>query len=233
MTLGLLDAATVIRGDGTWTHGYEVDALSCGRIIQGTDLCTPITILDLSVTGTGYKVVPFGIEGHQNFRVVCAPEDADEALTEAMDAASDFVIAKNLWFGYIPDWPGVTEGMFLTSGSIATAATGTSTARTIADVLGAAFALHPDLEPILHLGLSAAADLQDNFLLSAADMPVVVSPAYPPLGVAVTGPIIVRLGSIETLTRIDESINREYIQGTRLAAFEFDPCLAVVSAAPE
>lgn len=228
MTYGLLNVATVLNGDGNWTAGYEVDAMSCGRVIQGTDICKPITDTPTEA-GLGYRIRPFGIEGHQKFSVRCDPEDAESEMSTALADASEYVVAKNFWSGDIADWDGADEGMFLADAGIQTVAAGADANASIAAALQKAYDMHPEIDPIVHMGLSVAFSLPAS---KADDLNIkwVVSPGYPPNGIAVTGPIIVRLGTIETLTSYEESVNRKYIQGTRIAAVEFDPCLAVVVA---
>jgi hypothetical protein len=223
---GLLEAATVLEGDGTWTAGYEVDALSCGRVLEPYDTCTPGTP-DVEDSGTGFKIDPWAIVGGQKFGVRCEPKNAREALAVAMADSSEYFTAKNFWNGDVPDWVGVGEGMYLEDSGIATVAAGADTKASIAAALGTAYAAHPDIIPIVHLGLGAALSITDLYSLDALGFKYVVSPGYPTDGIAVTGPIVVRLGSVEILKSHDEKINRSYVSGTRLVAVEFDPCLAV------
>lgn len=229
---GLLDAATVLYGDGQWTIGYEVDALACGRNVEGSGICDalPLSEDDLGDSGTGFKVEPFAVVGYQRFGAKCQPKDAEEALTQAIIDATEYVVAKNFWFGDIASWDGSTEKMFLTDAGIATQAVTGNLEADIAAVVKKGFDNHPELEPILHLGLSAALRINDFDNLERVGIEqVVVSPAYPVDAIAVTGPILVRVGSVETMTGLVAvpRSNRTYISGTRIVAFEFDPCLAV------
>ena len=230
MTYGLLTsgAATVLVGDGNWMGGYEVDGLSCGRVIQGTDICTPIDIPEPDESGTGFRVEPFGVEGHQKFSVMCSPDENLEAMDESMATASEYVVAKQFWDGAIEGWKGVDKGLFLEDADIVTVGAAANTGRSIALAIKTAYDNHPEILPVVHLGLGAAADYaSDFFVAEKSGIKFIVSPGYPIDGIAVTGPIVVRLSSIQTLKSYDETINREYVQGTRIAAVEFDPCLAV------
>lgn len=233
---GLLDAATVLYGDGHWTIGYEVDALACGRNVEGSGICDPLPLSedDVDDAGTGYKVEPFAVVGWQRFGTRCQPADAEFALTQAVVDATEYVIGHNLWFGDIPDWKGATEGMFLADSAITTQTVTGDVEADIAAVMKKAFDDHPELDPVLHLGLGSALAINsfDNLGRIGIDE-VVINPAYPVDAIAVTGPILLRIGTVETqtgLVAVPRS-NRTYISGTRIVAFEFDPCLAVVGAA--
>lgn len=230
---GLLDIATVLDGDGHWTIGYEVDALACGRNVEGSGICNalPLSEDDLGDSHTGYKVEPFAVVGYQRFGTRCTPDDAEIALTGAILDSTEYVLGRNFWYGDIPNWDGATEGMFLTDAAIATQSIGTGDINSaIAAVMKAAFDRHPELDPVLHLGLKSALEIPqfDNLEMIGIDN-VVVNPAYPADAIAVTGPILIRTGTVETqtgLVAVPRS-NRIYISGTRIVAFEFDPCLAV------
>lgn len=228
---GLLEVATTLYGDGQWTIGYEVDALACGRVVEGADLCDPVTpdSDDIGTSAGGYKINPFAVIGYQKFGTRCEPDDAEEALTRSIIDASEYVIGKNFWSGDVNNWDN-SSGMFLTDAAIATEAAGANINETIAKVLKKGFDNHPELDPVLHLGLGAALSVSDFDNLERVGIDkVVVNPGYPIGAVAVTGPILIRLGSVETLTSLNTQVrnNRTYISGSRIVAFEFDPCLAV------
>lgn len=235
MTYGLLTegAATVLVGDGNWTSGYEIDALACGRNIGATDLCKPVDPPEPDEEGSGYRVVPFGIEGHQKWSVICAPSDNESAMTEAITVASEFIVANTFWSGAIADWKGDEEGLFLEHPDIHTIAPEEKIGRSIASALKEAYTRHPEIQPTVHLGLGSAVDFaSDFFVAEESHVKFIVSPGYPMDAVAVTGPVVVRLGSVETLKSYDHRVNREYVQATRIAAVEFDPCLAVRVSSP-
>lgn len=227
MTYGLLKAATVLVGDGQWTNTYEVDALSCGRSIRGADICSPAEPPENGRAGTGFKVVPFAVVGEQELGVRCGPAEALSAMNDAMANASEYVVAKQFWDGDIDDWAGVDEGMFLEHADVETVTAGTSVGASIAAAVAKAYENHPEIQPIVHLGIGAAMGLADNFFTKESNLEFVVSPGYPASGIAVTGQVLVHLGSVETVEMVDQKINKRYLSGTRLAAVEFDPCLAV------
>ena len=224
---GLLEVATVLEGDGHWTIGYEIDALACGRVIEAYDICTPGTPA-VSDSAVGFKVDPFALVGAQKFGTRCEPSDAADALTRALADSTEKLVANNFWNGDVTDWVGNPGDMYLTSPSIFTVSAGSDTLASIAAALIAASDNHPEIDPILHLGVGAALSIPNWETFEALGIEYSISLGYPSDGIAVTGPVLVRLGSIETLERHDERNNRNFVSATRLAAVEFDPCLAVV-----
>jgi hypothetical protein len=76
--------------------------------------------------------------------------------------------------------------------------------------------------------------LQAGFALSGPikrlGLNVVISGAYPSLGMAITGPIDIRLGDIDPQKNQNGVYrdNKIWISASRFAAFAFDPCLALL-----
>jgi hypothetical protein len=231
MTLrALLDVATVIDGDGNWTkaNGYEFDDLACGRTHGTADVCNPptITVTD-QPAATGFKAAPFVHHAQQEFGVRCAHEDAEAALTQAMRDAAEYIIGRQFWSGDVEDWVGATEGVYLEHADVETVAAATNVPASIAAALTAAYAAHPELTPTVHLGLTASYALPPGFTSEHPRVTFVEGIGYPADGIAVTGPVTVHLGTIETISATSHNVNRLYISGTRLAAVEFGPCSAV------
>jgi len=229
---GLLDVATLLTGDGSWMHGYEVDALACGREFDIVDICTPGPPPDADDSLTGYKVVPFALVSQQRFGARCAPEDAWSSLVDATDSATENMVADVFYNGdnainSVNPWDGE---MWLESTDVNVVTAGTDTAETVGKVLIESSDNNPELtEPILHLGVQSAIHLGAGLAnLDIED--IVVSPAYPADAVAVTGPVLVRISDIQSLITHQESTNRRYYEATRLAVVEFDPCLATRAA---
>jgi len=231
---GLLDVATVYTGDGDWMHGYEVDALSCGREFDIVDICTPGDPPDADDSLTGYKIVPFALVSQQRFGSRCAPADAWASLMEATDSATETQVEDVFWNGdgainAVGTWDGE---IWVTSTDVTTETLTdtTITAQSVAEVLVASRTAHPDLtEPVLHLGVQRAMELGAGLQNLDIDE-IVVSAAYPIDAIAVTGPVVVRVSDIQSLITTQESINRRYYEATRLAVVEFDPCLATRAA---
>ena len=224
---GKTPGITVMHGDSSdWTAlGTSIDALACGRRYDMVDICLPDDLSGgLGEALTGYEGRPFAIVSQQIVSPRCTPAQAAEALYQAMEDAAEYQIGSALWSGVDDaDWTG---DVFLTSSEVAsTSTTGTSVKSHIAQVLKAAFDAHPELDPILHLGLGTAVESGTDSL-QAMGYPYVVNPAYPINGIAVTDQITIRLGDIQRLNNVDIAINRRYIEATRLGLVEFDPCLA-------
>jgi hypothetical protein len=223
---GKVPGITVLRGDSqNWTAlGTTIDALACGRRYDTVDICLPDDLSSgVDEALTGYEGRPFAIVGQQVVSPRCTPTEAAQALYDAMDVAAEYQIGNALWAGVDDaDWTG---DVFLASSEVATTATtGTSVKSHVAQVLKAAFDAHPELDPILHLGLGTAAEV--GLDVQIYGYPYVVNPAYPITGIAVTDKITIRLGDVQQLNAVDIAINRRYIEATRLGLVEFDPCLA-------
>jgi hypothetical protein len=223
---GKTPGITLLYGDSSdWTAlGTSIDALACGRRYDMVDICLPDDLSGgLGEALTGYEGRPFAIVAQQIVSPRCTPEQAADALYQAMDVAAEYQIGNALWGGVDDaDWVG---DVFLTSSEVATTATtGTSVKSHVAQVLKAAFDAHPELDPILHLGLGTAAEV--GLDVQVFGYPYVVNPAYPINGIAITDKITIRLGDVQRLNNVDIAINRRYIEATRLGLVEFDPCLA-------
>ncbi len=226
----LLEIATLSDGGGDWTkaNGYGFDDLSCGRTHGACDICAtpPIQVTNVPAA-TGWKAVPFVHHAEQEFSTRCEPADAESALTQSMLDATEYIVTRQLWFGDADDWTGSVEDVYLTSPSVSTAVAGANTPASIAAALAAAYAQTPDLKPVVHLGLAASWSLPPGFAAEHPTVQFVEGIGYPATGIAVTGPVTVHLGTVETISMTSTDINRRYISGTRLLAVEFGPCSAV------
>lgn len=225
----LLDVATVIEDDASFTKGtgYEFDDLGQGREFGVADICSPPDLQPTDTpAGTGFKSVPFAQWATQEFGVRCAPEDADVALTLAMQNSAEHFLTHQLWYGDVEDWSGFDENVYLTSPEVVTIAAAANVPASIAAALSAAYAEHPDLRPVVHLGLAASFALPVGWA-DEHGLTVVQGSGYPPGGIAVTGSLIVHLGAVETLPAVNTSVNRKYVSSTRLMSIEFAPSSAV------
>jgi hypothetical protein len=115
--------------------------------------------------------------------------------------------------------------MYLTHTDVATVAAGSDAYHSLGTMLETAYANNPNIKPVIHLGWTSAMSLQLG--LASLDLPFVVAHGYPATAMAVTGPVVIRLGSIQSITGFDAHINRQYFEATRIAAIEFDPSQAV------
>lgn len=244
--MGLLDIATVETGDGQWTAGYEVESWGCGVGEYITDLCTPDPI---HVAGAEYresdggtpgsvKIVPFSFVAGiaRNTRYF---SDTDVPRLAEFIAASETPVAYVFSRGFA-GYEGETLATAASNDkpSVTTVAAGASTQETIISLLEAwsnrsTFGYD---SAVLHLGVSAAFSLSSQPFVSEAwsvlnemEIDVAISPGYPTDFVALTGPIVIRLSSIQVLKATDALHNKIFFEATRLAAIEYDPCLAFVS----
>lgn len=225
-------AITIVRGDSSaWTAlGEPFDGLACGRSYEVYgDFCEPAPEGDGEEALTGFEAKPFGYLVRQVFGTRCEPEEAEKVLEEATQDQAEYHIGRALWFG-IEDanWSG---DIYLTSSQVARSAVDVNAnpRQALAQLLQDAWEANPDLDPLIHLGMQLVMELGVD-KLNALDVPYVVSPGYPLNGLAVTGPIEIRLGDLHVLRLVNQGVNRLLIEGTRMANFQFDPCLARLGA---
>jgi hypothetical protein len=224
---GLLSVAKVDTGDGDWTAGYTSESLGCAVSVWLADPCTPVPTLisgEDDIDPSAYLVGSFGIIAKMSRTNRCAEGTELEYIRSAVEEATELAAGKAFWEGF------ESAEMFLLSPDVETVAAGANVAETVAKVLRAFAISVPGVEPILHLGYSAAltvGDALNNEGNLKIGIQVAVSPGYPANGVAVTGPVLVRLSSVQALQAYDRDVNRTNIEANRLGAIEFDPCAAV------
>lgn len=214
---------TVIEGDGDWTRGYPITTLGAGFHLSTQDICTPAAPGALPDTPMGVDIEPFAITAYAEVPPRCAPEEVGDFVDQAFKASTEWAISNALWNG-----PAAATGTtYLTHGDVEVVARGADPYTTVGSLLERAFEKSPYLQPVIHLGWQSAMSLQ--FGLATLGLPFVVPHGYPSNAIAVTGPVTIRLGSIQNITEVDTSINRQYFEATRIAAIEFDPAQAVRS----
>lgn len=218
------DTFNVIEEDGTWTQGYPATNLGAGFKLITQDICEPVMPAEPDDFEMGADVKPFVITAFEKVPPRCAPKDVGDFVDAAIEASSEWAVSHALWHG--PDGVDVGE-MYLTHPNIDTVTRGPDPFTTIGSLLEAAYAKAPYMQPVIHLGVQTALALQ--YGLATLGVPYVVPKGYPPDAIAVTGPITIRLGSVQNLSSVDTSINRQYFEATRIAAIEFDPAQAVRS----
>ena len=235
--MGLLDAATVTTGDGDWTSGYEIESWGCAVGEYITDICTPDPI---HVAGNTYRTPGSGEVGAIKIEpfVFTAGLTRETRHTAGLERAkvTEFIAASEIPLAVVfsqgfTDYTGETLATVPDVGkpsvSLVPAGVGTTVYE---DLLTAwsAKTTQPWTDVLLHVGLGRWLGLTEDLRLAldALDIELVVSPGYPSDFVALTGPVAIRLSSIQTLTQTDALANNVYIEATRMAAIEFDPCLA-------
>lgn len=223
---------TILRGDSSaWTAlGEEFDGMACGRRheILG-EICEPAPVDPQDVSLTGYESKPFVLLTQQTFGVRCTPEQALELARESNTDSLDHQIGKVFWSGLV-DWDGT---LWLESSEVARSVVDVSTAeslrRGLATLVQDAMNANPDLDPLLHLGMNTVLQLGED-RLDALGFPYVVNTGYPIDGLAVTGPVTIRIGDVQAIQSYNVSINRTSVEALRFAAFQFDPCQARLGA---
>lgn len=229
----LFNVARVVMSDGDWTSGDDRhEDLSCGRVSTTVGICDPGELPEVPDSGDAWKVETFAVYVAQRFARMSQPDLYKPLVSAAVDQSSEYLAARTLWHG--PDKIlGTWEGeLHLNSPDIETIDRQADPVDTLALLVDTAYERHPELAPILHLGTTARLRLREE--LDALDMDFVTSPAYPTNGMAVTGPIVIRLGSVDTTEQSIVSVNRFVVEGTRLATIAFSPCrsLRVVEVTP-
>lgn len=218
-----LETFDVIESDGDWQQGYVKDMLGEGFHLFTQDICDPTAPGPLPDSVMGKRIYPFAITAYQEVPPRCAPDYVGEFVTAAFEASTEYAVSDALWNG-----TSETEStMYLTHDDVEEVTRGLDPYSTVGSLLERAFEKTPFLKPVIHLGWQSALSLQ--FGLTTLGLPYVVPHGYPANAIAVTGPVRIRLGSIQSISEVDTSINRQYFETTRIAAIEFDPAQAVRS----
>ena len=227
----LLDVAQVERGNGRWTAGLEVEYLQCALTSGLAALCLPGPANHLSGEGgtgpSGDEVNIFGVVTRLRQPNACRTADPEAAVRDAVDTEIEKALGFAIWYG------GTSEASVWFGNSSVTLITG---ATSVGAMLRRWYSKTVGIEPIIHLGLEAAEDLATSFsesgrLLAFPDVPVVINPSYPAAGVAITGPIDVRISGVETIQTHSLVDNREQTEANVIVGVSFDPCAVVLSAA--
>lgn len=217
-----LETFSVIEGDGPWSRGPQpVDTLSAGVSLATYDICSPDTPENPPEFEIGQDATPFAIKAYMKVPTRCAPADLDKYLRHAMDAATEYSVTNALWNGSI----GSSSEFYLHGADVTEVPRAADMYTTLGVALHKAYEKTPFIKPVIHLGFTSAMALQLG--LQNLGLPFVVAPGYPKDAIAITGPVVVRLGSIDTTTAVETDDNRMQVESTRLARIEFDPHMAV------
>lgn len=230
---GLLEVASVQRGDGNWTAGYQIDSVGCALRSEASGVCAPIVRSRISgdVEGDGstqgLDAQVFAVITSLKGRAMCSSGDEPKIVSDALDVESEKAAGMALW-GLL----GAAD-VALTNTDVGTVAAGPTTNATVASLLtefwgratGVAYK-----DTIIHLGVSRLLEMFgeiEGSVVKNLGIQVATSPGYPANGVAITGPVRILLGSDQVLTGHDHTVNTMVTEANRLAAIEFDPCIAV------
>lgn len=232
----LLDVADVKISDGDWSAGYQYGAKGCGLAQAVTDDCNvtqPVFIANTSQAVTAraesgynsFNVVPFSSLVSFSPHVRCSVGEEVAIVESATEKSSSSYVERVLKYG-LTNWAGQ---IYLAAPEVRTVAAGSDAKASLVAALKAFYDMSVDEDPIVGLGLGAAADLSGVLASTGpfADLKYYVSPKWNIAEIAVTGPIEVQLSGVATIQGISTSVNRTNVEGTRLAAFAFDPCIAV------
>lgn len=237
---GILDLAQVLVGDGHWTAGAMDESLGGLVQVELADICSQD--LQETVTGDdagayGFDIVTFSIVAHLIRPTRCQSGSEDALVSGILENTTEQAVGQAL-FSTGSDYQRTVDGsavneMTLKDTAVATV-TGASVMAKLLAALDKYYTLSLGAPPIVHLGRTAAAAVAlAQFFASGSGESLVtgervsLSPGYPTGAIAVTGPIQVRLGSIAIDEKYDTSVNRTYVDATRLAAYGFDPAIAV------
>lgn len=214
----------VLEDDGSWSSApYPLDTLSGNVKLATQDICDPPTDLEFPEddVAMGVTVSPFALTGYAKIPPRCAPRYVKDYLDAALIASTEYSVSKALWEGPT----GVTSDLYLKHAGVEEIPRTGDAYTLMGAALARAFEKTPFLQPVIHLGFQSAMALQ--FGLNNLGLPFVVPNGYPAEAIAITGPIVIRLGSLQANDTMDMDLNRQYFETTRLAAIEFDPAMVV------
>lgn len=231
---GLLTVAEVLRGDGDWTAGMDTPAVQAGLSSEISDVCLPAPAGTLSGSRggvpTGYTLKPFAVIVRMDEPTQCRIADPDRTVRAALTGEEEKAIARALWFGA----GGST--MWFGASDVTSVAPGENIKETVGKLLEAFYLNTVGIEPIVHLGLTAALqlgqDIDEAPSLRGTGTRVVVSPGYPTNGVAVSGDVTIRIGNVEYLEQYAWRVNRRAAEASELAAVSFDPATVFIAGEP-
>lgn len=228
--MGLLDAATVIRGDGQWSSGYDQEESGCGLVVRVAEVCAPTfqaVIGDLTGEPNLLQVNAFSIDAALARSVRCALDQDLRRTSDTLKEGEEHAIAHVFENGIVPGW----TSPHLNHVDVETVEVqkDDTTRDRIGKVLERYYA-KSTMKPLVHVGLGTLLDLitgSGTNYLDLLDVETVYSPGYSHDLLALTGPVKVLIGSAETVQVYDTSLNRTEIQATEVAAVDFDVCHAV------
>jgi len=212
-TLGLLQLPLITANYSSLTGGTDPTVTVV--------MTTPGNLLAPNSYPLTRLVEPFGITAYGIIPPICEPPAYEEFITNALDMSAEQQVSYTLWNGS----PNVVTDMYMEHPDVTVLSRAGDPYTMVGNLLQTAFTMTPFLQPVLHLGWQSAMSLQLG--LASLGLPFVVPHGYPADAIAVTGPVVVRLSGIETVTTFDYLLNRHYYMATRIAAIEFDPGIAV------
>jgi hypothetical protein len=228
--MGLLDTATVIRGNGPWSNGYDLEESGCGLAVRVNDICAPtfeVVVGNPDGVPNVLQIKPFGLDAVLSRNVRCALDQDIDRTSSTLKKGEEQGIAHVFENGAYYDWP--SPHLKHADVEVYTAPATDGILKVIGAALAAFYRKSPTT-PLVHVGVNSMLSLLDDAgksLLSTLGAETVFSPGYSPDLIAVTGPVAVHIGTMETVQVYDTTHNRTDILATEVAAIEFDVCHAV------
>ncbi len=180
----ILDALTIEEGSGPWTRGPRVIDRPDRNISTAlVDVCSPAYPLPVieEPEPLGDEARPIAALAYAVVPTRCEPAEYEAAVTTAMARSTPYQAAKLLWHGSdVED----ADDPFIAHTDVQTIAAQADPVDTVAALINAAYARHPWIAPVLHVGTAMA--LRLALALNSSGIPWVTSPAYPLNGLAVT-----------------------------------------------
>lgn len=235
------DLVEVEYGDGMWTIGFDLQATRGAVTLQIQDPCTSVGAYIAGARDASspnvYTITAFAATMSARRNLRCASGEELSIISQLLaDGGAVGAAEYGLWHG-APGWdPNVAPSLM--NNDVHTVSAGA----TVADSIGVAITAYSTLTAypyyVVHLGVDAAIDLSalgytetidqaGQLRLRATGAPIVVSPYYPPSGIALTGPLFIHVGEPSAYQAFDYQTNRTNIVGYQLIAEAFDPSTSV------
>lgn len=229
--MGLLDTATVRRGNGPWSNGYDLEESGCGLAVRVAEVCAPtfqVLVGDPMGAPNILHVSPFSIDAVLSRSVRCALDTDMRRVGSTLGDGEEYVIAHVFENGVVDNW--ASPNLHHEDVERLTLAKGLPALETL-DALLHRYYAKTTSKPTVHIGMTVLLDLMkslDKNMLEPLGIDLVYSPGYSHSLVAATGPVTVHIGTSETIQVYDAPNNKTDIQATAVAAVEFDVCEAVL-----
>ena len=238
------NADPIVDPSQRWTIGHDLPDASGAFSLSVEDNCDPTQATLIAgqqdTNPLVYHVKSFGAMVGAKRNIRCANGEEDEIVRRLLDDGGvDAAAEYALWNG-IPGWDNSVQP-FLTNVDVATVGASATPADSLAGAIIRRHQLTVAKRYVVHLGIKAAMDLsatgnvyldgtdpvKNSLRIRAVDAPLVVSPYYPASAIAVTGPIVVRVGTPVGFEQWDYTTNKQLIRGFRILEIDFDPSTAV------
>lgn len=218
----LLEAAEVDRSSRFRSQQDEHVQCAMSSTLGSVCLPAPGGLLGGSRGGrpAAYGRAEFAVTVRMERSLLCRTASPVDIIEEAVEVELEKAAGRVLWFG------DGTGDIWLGNPSASTVGADA----TLGDLLAAFYRKTVGLKPTVHMGIKIALEhsWSDGKVEGALDADFVVSPGYPPEGLAVTGPVRVWAEDAESIEAVHTGTNEGHTEATILAALSYDPCSVVV-----